>query len=386
MTEPSLRDASRAPTSWRESTLWFAVGLFVAHLAILLLVSSWGQRMYPVPLTEHPYEVLEPLSLRGLCRWDCGLYYNLASHGYTSDAEAKVFPLYPLITWAFSRLTGLSTQVSLIAVANLAYLAALLVIFRIYERLAGVDAARWGLLLFCAFPFAYFHAAGYAESLFLLFTAGSILLALDERHIAAGAVLALGCATRHVSLLGVTSLAAIAVIQRGWHPKRLVLHRGVVGLALPLAGIAAFMAYCQYRFHDPVAFSTQRTRLEVGNQFWSQRAWWSVIEAFRGGRTRTEPLLSTYVFWSLLPATGTVALFTRRAWWPLAPFAAALMTLFMGTGIMGLGRFTASCWPAFLPLGVWIARRPLAAQALLIPLALAQGAYFFLWSHWFGIW
>jgi hypothetical protein len=53
---------------------------------------------------------------------------------------------------------------------------------------------------------------------------------------------------------------------------------------------------------------------------------------------------------------------------------------------MGLGRFSASCWPAFLPLGWFAARRPAVGMPLVAVFAMAQGFYFYLWSHWFFIW
>ncbi len=366
--------------------MWFPIALFVAHRAALMAVAAFGLRIVPALYSNAPSPFSEsqfPAAIRGLCRWDCGLYINLAAHGYTAASESPAFPLFPLTARAIAWLTGVAPFYAVLLAANLAGLGALVVVYKLFWRLAGLAAARWATALFVAFPFAYFHAAGYAESLTVLLAAASILLALDRRHVAAGLVLALGCATRHIALLATASLVLVAIEQRGWRPRALLWHRSTLTLALPALGIGAYALYCQLRFGHPLAFAIWRTQCDSG--YWRVRAWWGVAEAFRGGRLETEPLLATYVLWSLVPGLGAFALLLRRSWRPLAPYALLLMALYWKTSLMGLGRFSASCWPAFLPLGWWVSRRPGVASLALLPLAVAQGFYFFLWSHWFGI-
>jgi Mannosyltransferase (PIG-V) len=366
--------------------MWFPIALFLAHRAALMAVAAFGLRIVPAlysnvtaPFSEGDY----PAAVRGLCRWDCGLYINLAAHGYRAASESPAFPLFPLVARVIAAVTGLAPLHAVLLAANLAGLGALIVVYRLFARLSGVASARAATALFVAFPFTYFHAAGYAESLTVFLAAGAMLLALDRRHVAAGLVLALGCATRHIALLATASLVLVAIEQRGWKPRALLWHRGALTWFLPPLGIAAYALFCEVRFGHPLAFAIWRTQCDSG--FWRIRAWWSIAEAFRGGRLETEPLLATYVFWSLVPGIGAFALLTRRAWRPLAPYALLLMALYWKTSLMGLGRFSASCWPAFLPLGWWLSRRPGMASLAVVPLAMAQGFYFFLWSHWFGI-
>jgi hypothetical protein len=57
-------------------------------------------------------------------------------------------------------------------------------------------AARWALTLFGVYPFAFFQAAGYPESLMIFFSALAILLAQREDHIWAGVALGLGVLAR----------------------------------------------------------------------------------------------------------------------------------------------------------------------------------------------
>lgn len=360
--------------------------MFAAHRAALMVIAVLAKRFVPTPFASPPAPFTEwqyPDAIRGLCRWDCGLYINLATRGYAHPSESPVFPMFPMAARALAAVTHVAPFYAVLLVANLAGAAAMVFAYRVFARLASPAAARWAVLAWAAFPFTFFHASGYAESLAVCFAAAAVLLALSSRHIAAGAVLALGCATRHVDLLAGTTLLVLAIRARGVHPRGLVWHRDALGLALPPLGVVAYMVYCAHRFGDALAFSTWRTQCDTG--FWRIRAWWSVLEAFRGGRLHTEPLLASYVGWSLVPWAGALALCTRRSWRPLAPYAVLLMALYWKTGLMGLGRFSASCWPAFLPVGWWMARRPAPMVGLLLVMAMAQGMYFALWTRWFGI-
>jgi hypothetical protein len=61
-----------------------------------------------------------------------------------------------------------------------------------------------------------------------------------------------------------------------------------------------------------------------------------------------------------------------------------MLTLWL-VGISALGRYSASCWPAFLPLGVWLERRPALALAVVGFSAMLQMIFFFLHTHFLGV-
>jgi hypothetical protein len=372
------------------ATLWQAAGfplaVFAAHRAALLGIATFGPTVIRTPFAVIPTPVTDsalPAALAGLCRWDCGMYVNLALRGYAHPSESPVFPLFPMVAGALHRLTGMPAVYAVLGLANAFGALALVLAHAVFARLGGRVAARNAVLLWAAFPFTFFHAAGYAESMALCLAALAVHLALASRFAAAGLALALGCATRHVDLLAGATLLSLLVRARGTSPRALLLHRDALALLLPPFGVLAYALYCKLRWGDPWAFAVWRTQCDTG--FWRVRAWWSVAEAFRDGRPRTEPVLATYVLWSLVPGVGALALLTRRAWRPLAPYALLLMALYWQSGLMGLGRFSASCWPAFLPLGWTMARRPAPMTALLLVMAVAQGMYFLLWSRWFGM-
>jgi Gpi18-like mannosyltransferase len=158
---------------------------------------------------------------------------RILERGYDEVEAAKVFPLLPMIGWAVEKATGLHHLFAFIAVSNLASLASFYVLYRIFRDLEGEVAARWGLTAFAAYPFAYYQAAAYPESLMILASALALWLAMRGHHLWAGLALGVGLLARHLTLFGGAGMLAAQIRQRGWHPRRLLLHPGILGLLIP---------------------------------------------------------------------------------------------------------------------------------------------------------
>jgi hypothetical protein len=58
-----------------------------------------------------------------------------------------------------------------------------------------------------------------------------------------------------------------------------------------------------------------------------------------------------------------------------------LTTLIWSVGRWGLGRYSASCWPAFLGLGLMAQKHPTLGAFLLAGFGAFQGVFFFLFMH-----
>lgn len=361
----------------------FPILLFIGSRGALLVFSSFANRLPAGLLFQE--ELAAPLgdglrrmtALQGLCRWDCGWFEKIARDGYQQFNDSNFWPLYPLLARGLSAVTGMNIQVSLIVLANLASLLALLVIFRIFRDLEGEEPARAALMLFVAYPFAFFQAAAYPESLLIFFTALSILLALRGHHLAAGAALGMGVLARHLTIVFGGALLTAQVNQRGIHPRKLLWHPAVLGLALPFALGGIYLLFLRSRFGDPFAFWVARER------GWGESAWWGLWHTLKTDGPEVRHW--TYLLFSLVPGAGAVMLATRRRWAELAASALCLMLLLYAVGAEALGRYSASCWPAFLPLGVWLAKRPALQGPLLAGLALFQGLFFYLFIHQFAI-
>jgi hypothetical protein len=366
--EPGRRDAA----NW----ILFPIGLWIFSRAALFAISALSMRLVPA-LGQFANRRQAFLSgyptLDGFCRWDCGWYVSIAVDGYRDTQEANFWPLFPRAARLLVLATGMPAHFALILVAQLASLLGFVAVYRVFLDWEDEEAARNGLLLFAAYPFAFFQAAAHPESMLVLFTAAAIALARRSDHLGAGALLALGVLARHVAIFALATLSMLQLRERG--PRRFVRSPAVLALLLPLLAVLGYALFLQKRFGDPLAFLTAREN-------WGQAAWRSVLDAARGGG---DPRYLAYVLCSLIPGVGALLLAKDRRTWPLAAFTLPLMSLFWLTGMDSLGRYSSICWPAFMPLGAWMARRSGVAGPLLVACALLQGLFAFLYMHQYAI-
>jgi hypothetical protein len=335
------------------------------------LAFEFGSREF---IREYPF-------LDGLCRWDCWHFGTIARDGYTEAKWTNFFPLFPLLVRGLALLTGMPINLALIVVPNLACLGAFLVIYRMFMHLADEQSARWGLMLLAAYPFAFFQAMGYPESLMIFTSALALWLALRGNHIAAGVALGFGVLGRHLTMFAGAGLLVAQIRQRGLHPRRLLMSRSILGLVIPWIGLALYSFY-QYRvFGNPMAFAEARDQPP-----WSELAWWGLRDLLAATEYNEHiPVMYSYIPFALLVTVGAISLFFKNQWIELAAFGMIFIVMMWGIGMWGLGRYTASCWPAFLPLGVWLAKHPHWQGPVIALLALFQGLFFFLHAHMFPI-
>ena len=364
--------------AWFEEHGTYPLKLFAITRAGYLLASFVGMTLIP-GLFYHPegrQRFLQPYpALDGLCRWDCGWFVIIARDGYSTAENAKVFPLLPLLGWAFEKFLGIHHLITFLVVPNLCALASYYVLYRLFRELSDEEAARWGLAAFVAYPFAFYQAAAYPESMMTLASALGIWLAMRGRHIWAGVAVGLGTLARHLTIFAGAGLVAAQIHQRGLHPRKLLLHPAILGLIVPWLFVGVFAWHLQTRVGDPLAFWNART---IG---WGDMVWWGVQDMFRYASFADRPEWFIYMGFALWPLAGTVALFTRKKWVELAAFAAVLMLMITTRGAVALGRYSASVWPAFLPVGIWLAKRPELQTPVLVMSAVLQGLFFFLFSH-----
>jgi hypothetical protein len=343
----------------------------IAMTLVPTLAFEFGSRDF---IREYPF-------LDGLCRWDCWHFGTIAREGYTEARWTNFFPLLPLLVRGLHELTGLPINLALIIVPNLACLGAYLVIYRMFTLLADEPSARWGLSLFAAYPFAFFHGMGYPESLMIFASALALFLALRGQHFAAGVALGLGVLARHLTMFAGAGLLMAQVRERGLHPRRLLLNPAILSLLIPWFCLGLYSLY-QYRsFGSALAFAEARDQPP-----WSELAWWGIAELLTASEYNEHiPIMYTYLPFALLPTIGAISLFSRNRWIELAAFGVIFIVSMWGIGVWGLGRYTASCWPAFLPLGVWLAKHPQWQGPIIALLALFQGLFFYLHAHMFPI-
>jgi hypothetical protein len=352
----------------------FPVGLWVATRLSFLLLGFLSLKLTPglrgsssPPL--HPYP-----SLDALCCWDCGWYDRLSRVGFQHVSDANFWPGLPFAAHYVSKLTGASAGLAVVMVANLACLGAYITIYRLFRRLDGQRVARAGLLLFAAYPFAYYHASGYPETIMIFSSALAVSLAMAGRHFWAGIVLGLGIMSRHLTVLLGAGLLAAQLRQRGL--RRFFASPSFLALGLPFVIVGMYIVYCHFHLGDALAFWR-------GRYAWGSVAWWNIIDVIHNAKSR--PHIVSFIPFALIPTIGSLCLLNSRRYAELAAAALPLAAVLWIIGAFALGRYSASCWPAFLPLGKWYERHPRWQVPTLLFLGLAQGWYFFLHTHHYEI-
>src|SRR6516225_5052672 len=212
-----------------KSPRWtFPFWAFLLSRAAILLETQWSLAMDP--RLHRPGGPLQLPALQGLCRWDCGWFETIALHGYAQPTYANFFPLFPLIGKAVSAVTQLPLSISFVLSANAIALVSLVVIYRIFSDLEGEAVARVAVALFVAWPFSFFQAAGYPESIMVLTTALAVLWSQRGQHMRAGTARGVGILARHLTIVGGFSLLAAQIQQRGIRPRQLLWNRAALGL------------------------------------------------------------------------------------------------------------------------------------------------------------
>jgi hypothetical protein len=349
--------------------LWAVTRVSYLLLGFMSLKLMHGLRGSSVQaLREYP-------AADALCCWDCGWFNTIATYGYPSAMSTNVWPGLPALSRAVAEITRMPIGFAILTVSNLACLGAYLLVYRLFVKIDGRASARAALGLFAAYPFAFFHAAGYPETLMIFFSALALTLAMSGRNLWAGIVLGLGILSRHLTVLMGAGLVAAQIRQRGW--RGFLLSPKWLTLLLPFVMVGGYMVYCQIAWKDPLAFWHGRTTWAPAT------AWWTSIDAIRHYDSR--PHIVSFMPYAFIVSLGAFGLLRSRRYAELAASALPLMLALWYIGAFGLGRYSASCWPAFLPLGRFYERHPRVRLPLLLFFGLSQGWYFFLHSHHYEI-
>jgi hypothetical protein len=318
--------------------------------------------------------------LEAWCRWDCVWYFHVARDGYANGPQTNFFPLLPMLTHALWFVTRIPPQWAILLVSNGATLAAYAVLYRMFRRLSDEQGARWGLMLFASYPFAFFHATGFPESLMVLLSALSIDFALRGHHFRAGLALAVGVLARHITLLAGAGLL-IAQLQQRPSPGRFFKSPAWLALALPWLSLVGYCLYQYFGWGNFLAFYEAR-------DLWGPLAYWGLWDHLRAPSWSSDihmKFITTYLPFGAVVFGGVLLTTRNRSWWPVAGFGLALTLTLAHVGLWGLGRYSASCWPAFLALGVLAARRPTLGMLLMSGFAVFQGLFYYLHIHQYPV-
>ena len=327
---------------WREALVAIAA-LFVVTRSALVLVALFLENS--VPLGYHgPSYATGPL-LASLTGSDSVYLLGIAAEGYHAQPVHLVFrdwaffPLYPIVTRAFSILTLGNIAVAGVLVANLAFVAALGVLYRLAMIHLEHDRAVRSLAFVALAPGAVAFAMAYSDSLFLLLAAGAFLAAERRRWWLMALLYGLATLTRLQGvLLGIPLAILIAESSGGW--RSMAAWRGprLLWLASGPAAFGLFAAYLGAAFGDPLGmFTAQKAWSQIGQEPTGPIT--PVLNPFDPIVLLLVGVLCLYLF---------LLLFRRVDRPPAAYTALALVSVVtaLATGrLQSIGRYIVVAWP-----------------------------------------
>ena len=346
---------------WVWARVCVAIGFVVAHL----LSGS-------VRLPDGRLHLRE-----GLLTWDGTFYRVLAERGYGAGVSGagRFFPLYPTLGKVLSPVVGGRTDVALLLVANLAAFGAGLVVWQltteVFRNRRAADRSAWVLALW---PAAFVLVFAYAESLFVLLVAATLLL-LHRRSFGLAGLLALVAAlVRPVGvLLAVPAFVEVVVAWTGRPdrpgPRNDDDHRPppkVLGSVLAVLGapVGTLLALTWISAASGDAWSaplTVQRQLRAGFHEPVTRLVRALVDV-ASGQFRDLPNLAFAVL-----GVGLLAIsFRRRQPWSwLAYSLVTLLVVLSANNIDSLGRYLMAAVPLLVVLAQW-ADRPWRVRTVVV--------------------
>lgn len=325
--------------------------------------------------------------------WDSGWYFDIARRGYYfyPDGQSSVafFPLYPLlmriVAWPFGG-SDRALWLAGILISYAAFVAALAVLHDLAERMTGSrESARRAVLYIAIFPFSFFFARVYTESLFLLVSLLAVAAAVRSTWWIAGVFGALAALTRPNGVLIAIPLLCLALAGRP--DVRTLLKRGVALSIVPLA-LAGYSFYVYGLTGDPLAW--------LGAQrHWQYSLWhppWRQLVSLAASIGQHGPydvfFSSKYAPYQIVH--GTIAFLVllltpvvfKRLGLALGAYTlAGVLVPLSASDLQGIGRYTAVLFPLFIALGTLRSDRLHEALLVVSALFLAVFAGLFVTLH-----
>ena len=383
-----------------EIYLWSRAGVWLAAIFVVTLFDTVSGA-FRVPI-DHRWDIDIGWGIGLWSRWDSGWFLRIAEEGYVEpERTTAFFPLYPMLVKALG--TALSGHFIFagIVISLAACAGAFLLLHRLAEDLLGPAGAFRSVLYLAVYPMTLFLGAVYSESLFLLLSIASFVLALRGRFLWAGVVVGLAILTRSA---GVALLPAIALI--AWRSEERMGALLRLGIAPVVA--ALWPLWLWWRFNDPLIFvDAQRngwTRelapLGPVSGLWDgiRAAWAGVQQLVEGAggtiywphATGEGPMyvaahnVQLFLYLALFLGLGAYAWRRFGAPYGVLVFGMLLLPLSAPTEdwpLLSMPRFGLGMFPIFLALGA-LGERPrvhvliLVLSSFMLALAIVQ------WSLW----
>jgi len=284
--------------------------------------------------------------------WDAPHYTSIVRDGYVATGRRALWivfpPAYPFITKAVA-LVVRSPIASALIVSFVASVLGAWFLYRLVRIDADHDQAWRAVVLLFAFPTAYFLAAPYTESLYLLAVTAAMYYARTDRFPRASIAGVVATATRVPGIVIAPSLALEALTAKHQRFRRLVWS-GLAG-----AGLVIFLGVNWIVHRNPLYF----LKVESGPP-WFQHAvppWSSLVDAVEqlGHLIPRQPKTA---YWTLFARLGAavfgfvVLLLGRKRLRPADQLFAwgSLLFFLSASRLISLPRYLLPVFPLYVVL------------------------------------
>jgi len=367
--------------------------LFLAVAAWVLALGAWGMVARTYLPVEHRLRWEIPLELRAplYAKFDSGWYLAIIEWGYGKPppdgkpSNHAFFPLYPTTAKVLHDTFAMDGFHAGLVVTYVCLFLAMSLFYREgVERLGEKDAAA-AVAFFLLFPTAFFLAAVYAESMFLLF---ALLAFRDARRgpTAKSALWGFLLGLTRASALAVAPALFLAALEKRSRDGRRSWGRAIVTGLVPAATVFLWIFGIGWVYGEPGLFFRSMQGWHRGASSLSGIAAWvlSMKVRFVDADWKRDPtLVLDYGAALVFAAVGFYQLVKKR--WADAAWTGAAITLPMTTGLSGgMPRFLMVVYPVYFALAEGSRGRPRVRLAWWIVssgLLLAAAARFVNW-HW----
>jgi hypothetical protein len=186
-------------------------------------------------------------------------YQQIVQQGYQAGQSPHLtfFPLFPLLCSGLMLLSGMPFIFAGLLINNLAFLAALTILYRWLRDRWHPELAKWTIAAMAWLPLSVFCGVADADGLFLLLNVVTLYYFSAQSYAMAAIGGFCASATRSLGLSLMPTLIAAA-----WHDRQSSRAYWAGGIAV--GGFTLYSLYCTLRFGDPFAF-------DQALQFWPER-------------------------------------------------------------------------------------------------------------------
>lgn len=171
--DPLTKSTSEPPADERQEwrtllTSWWqacraVLPTFLLTRLLLLVLTYFGGVLFNVP-NNSSFALTARTVLYSWYHWDAPRYLTIASQGYIDQSYTGFFPLYPTLVHTVSLLVHRDILLVGMIIANLSFLAALVVFYRLVEHEFEAETAARSVLFISIFPTALLFFTAYNTS------------------------------------------------------------------------------------------------------------------------------------------------------------------------------------------------------------------------------